>query len=156
MLLIKGDTVRFDLATGKTKAAPKNFGMIHDPTGIAVDPCVVYVCMCKYDMKRSVRIHKSIVDFTLDYFGEDADLINAMVEIPDGPWQFMGVVKTIHYERYGHLPDVEGIPGSWWHPFADSIDFNEEVQLFKSKCGGAYMLQLPEGCIITEHGFVKP
>jgi hypothetical protein len=154
--MIKGDTVRFDLDTGKKVVAPKNFGMIHDPTGIALDPCVVYVCSCKYDMKSSVRVHRSIDNYVADYFGDEADLINATVEIPDGPWQFMGVVKTIHYERYGHLPDIEGIPGRWYHPFEDSSDFDEEVQLFKSSCCGAFMLQMPEGCIVTAHGYVKP
>lgn len=147
MLMIKGDLTSFDLKDGTTVKLPDDFGMVHDPTGTVLDPCVVYICKCKYQWKKRVTIHKSIEQDVLDYFGPDVDLVNATVAIPEGPWQFLGVVETIHYERYGKHD------GPWYHPYSDRWP---DVELYKSECMEAYMLQLPEGCVVTERGFVKP
>jgi hypothetical protein len=153
MLMVRGDIVAFDLEGGDPDhpmTLPDDFGMVHDPTGTVLDPCVVYICRCKFDWKKSPSIHKSIEQIAFDYFGDDVDLVNASVAIPEGPWQFVGVVKTIHYERYG---SDESHDGPFFHPFSDSLP---DVELYKSRCANAYMLQLPEGCVLNERGYVKP
>lgn len=147
MLMVRGDLTSFDLKDGQKIELPDDFGMVHDPVGITLDRCTVYLCKCKYLWNKSVTIHKSIEQDAYDYFGDGVDLVNATVAIPEGPWHFLGVVETIHYERYGKHP------GPWYHPFSDRWD---GVELYKSECMVAYMLQLPDGCIITEHGYVKP
>lgn len=144
-LLARGDVVSFDMDDDITIDLPKNFVMLHDPTGRIIDKCTLMCCPCAIDTRGPHTVPDGIHDYVLDYFGSDADLYKGRVEIPKGPWQPLGVVHEIRYDRQGEYEDA------FYHPFRGS-----GVELFKQKRGRAYMLVLPDGCKVDARGFVWP
>lgn len=147
MLMIRGDMTRFELEGGRSIRLKKNFGMVHDPTGRIANRCDVYLCEYTIDMDHSLKLSPTMRKVVNGYFGSDARVVRALVEIPSGPWQRLGVVETIYYARYGKHE------GPWYHPFEDT---EPQVELYKSRSCDAYKLQIPNGCIINDHGFVWP
>lgn len=147
MLMIRGDIVSFELDSGRTVRLKKNFGMVYDPTGRIINRCDVYLCQYTIDIDSTPKMTTNMRKVSHEYFGSDARLVRAFVELPKGPWNRLGVVETIHYARYGKHE------GPWYHPFEDT---DPQVELHKSSCCNAYRLQIPDGCIINAHGFVWP
>lgn len=156
MIKIRGDLTAFDLVGGKRKVfsktygsfhdvvLPPDFGHVHDQDGELLDRCDVYLCRYRIDRRSRISIPDELLRQAHDYYGEDARLVRARVEIPDGPWQRVGVVETIWYTRYGKEE------GPWFHPFED------KAELLKSRCCQAYLLRLPDGCIVNDRGYVWP
>ncbi len=111
--------------------------MIHDPDGEALDKCVVYVG--PYRKKQEDVTHTSL---SRRYFGASYTLRRAAVDVPTGPWNSVGEVVAITYQRAG----------------ADTRmfrhKFNPSVLLSRSK--SFYRIELPDGCVVNHRGYVFP
>lgn len=154
-LLVRGDIVSVELTDGRTVEFPESWGLVHDVTGKCINKCEIFVC--PYVAKNPIRhrLDSDIHQAATSYWGDDYSLRMGDVVIPDGPWQHVGHIVRIYYDRYGELASP------YQHPF----DSNEKSVLYKQKRGTrcvdgkihkTYRISLPDGCVINAHGFVWP
>lgn len=154
-LMIRGDLVGFEMKGGKLAEVwlPGDWGLIHDPLGECIPRCTLYIAPYRVSGNRPRNVPDSMVEVATDYFGNALPLYDAELVIPSGPWDRVGRVVRIYYDRYGHLK------GPYQHPFEVAVNLSRQrnAQVYP---GGqrtrAYRLTLPDGCIIDAHGFVKP
>lgn len=137
-MLIKGETVVFKMADGTTKKCPESYGIVHDPDGKVLPRCVVYVGPVKRTEKPVENTGK-----VKAYFGRKYNPRQAIIDRPPSSWQRVGEVVEILYVRRGRYA------GSYFHPFAK---FSPTL----SKSGRWYKLELRDGCIYDDRGFVFP
>lgn len=149
-ILVKGHRVKCLLDDGRVFDPPVDFCLAHDPTGRIVDRCVVLVApytdlgrdltgMPRVDLKNAQK-----------YFGSDAILRKATVDLPHGPWSPMGNVVEVFYARTGSRKRR----GKYHHPYRDRL--RHPVRLEQSLDGIGFRLVLPEGCRLDHRGFVWP
>lgn len=159
-ILIRGDQVSFVSVeqakrTGVHKlndrkmpsdiVLPSNFVIAQDPTGKLLNACDVYVLRWHNSRSRGVsNAHPELRKHAADYFGRGAPVQFGNVDIPETPWQRVAKVQFIRYRRPGNLK------GMYEH------EYTPAVWLYDSQKPLAWRLPLPEGCVITAHGFVKP
>lgn len=158
-LLVRGDIVGFqmdDRDGGDELWLPGDWGLIHDPVGDCIPKCTLMIAPYRLSGNQARNVPQQMVDIATDYFGRDLPLDDADLVIPLGPWDRVGRVVRIYYDRYGHLK------GPYQHPFkpvkpAVSLYRQRSAQVYP---GGhrakAFRLSLPDQCLITEHGFVWP
>lgn len=141
---MRGDVVKLKLRNGRMLNVPDDWGMVHDPTGTCINRCDVY--LTRYVIKNPVvtQMEPKFASIARAYFGDLKNLVAGSVELPRGPWHLIGQVERIFYARYGNLE------GMYYHPFKLPVDLHEQ------QGGGAYLLSLPERCVIDSHGFVWP
>jgi hypothetical protein len=149
VIVIKGSKVSFLMQDGTTYRLPLSYGIIHDPDGTELHRCTVY-------FGRYVKSHKAAAKPSRKatrYFGQKYSQREAVVNVPDGPWADVGETVKIFYER----TQGSQYEGPYFHNFKQRYFF-----IFKqrsptlSKCKGYYRLQLKDGCIIDDRGFVFP
>lgn len=138
MIIIKGERVAFKMADGSVKRCPPSYGIIHDPDGRQLPRCVVFVGPVRRTQQpvegdRKVRA----------YFGSDYKPKKAFVDLPARAWHPVGEVVEILYARRGRYA------ASYFHPFKK---FSPSL----SKSGRFYRLELRDGCIVDDRGFVFP
>jgi len=143
-LLVRGDIVKLELDSGPLLDIPEDWGIIHDPTGEYTNPCDVYITKYTVSAPRVIPLEPVVASIVKAYFGGLENLKEGSVDLPKGPWQRVGRVVQIYYARYGIQK------GLYYHPFKADVD------LYKQVGGGAYLLRLPDGCVIDSHGFVWP
>lgn len=140
MILIKGTDVKFEMADGRILSLPPKHGIIHDPSGQALPRCDVYF--------GPFQKGRTPIDLPTKearaYFGRFYDARAAVVDVPPGPWKPVGDVTQIFYVR----PGVH--QGRYYHLF------REGNLLRLSRCRAFHRLDLPEGCVVNDRGFVKP
>lgn len=159
-VLIRGDQVSFvsteqvklvgkhklnDLKMPSDIVLPADFVIAQDPTGNLLNRCDVYVL--RWRTARTLRAnaeHTELRKHARDYFGRNTPLQFGNVDIPETPWQRVAKVQFIRYRRAGELK------GMYEH------EYTPAVWLYDSQRPLAWKLPLPEGCVITAHGFVKP
>ena len=143
-LLVKGDVVNLELEGGKKIVLPKHYGFVHDPKGQYLNRCDIYVSRYRRSNPYVTPMEPKMASIARAYFGNLENLNEGVVELPTGPWQLLGRVVQILYDRYGDRH------GPFFHPFKQPVD------LYRQADGEAYMLQLPDFCVIDSHGFVWP
>jgi len=157
-IFIRGDIVSIELTTGTTVELPEDWGLIHDPSGECTDMCEVFIAPYSHGRRlRNSEVSKVGKDARA-YYGDTAELHDATVEIPVGPWDRVGDIRCINYDRYGELK------GPYYHDTDVPKKRSDRAILFKQRgyrqlLGQrvkAYRISLPDGCKITEHGFVWP
>lgn len=166
---VQGNVAAIDLDEGSKVRIPKNFGVVRDPIGKHLNRCDVYLCAYKISSKPLGTIPQGIAKVVAAYWSADTELVRVTVEIPKGPWHRLGVVETIHYVRYDadhkeDVPEDKKRSGPFWHDFDGSegpwiytfSDRDPTVVLYESRCMHAFKLDLPDGCIINDRGFVWP
>jgi hypothetical protein len=148
MLIAKGRSCRFDLASGRTVRAPSGAGMLHDPEGTNWPRCsILFASFTRGpvapDMQRSAR----------SYFGSGYQAGKGKLDAPPKPlegWTEIGEVKTIWYTRMGNI--YGGKP--FFHHFKKSMFRGRLPVLYRH---GRFMrLELPAGCTVNARGFVSP
>ena len=161
-VLVRGDLASLDLDDGTKLRVPKKFGVVHDPTGITLNKCDIYLTKYTVSTKPVGAIPKGMAKFVDAYLGRGTPRVRVAVEIPKGPWHRLGVVKTVHYVRrnqddterdglfYHHF---DGSEGPWSYTFTDK---DPTTVLLESRCMHAFKLELPDGCIVNDRGFVWP
>lgn len=154
-LLVRGDVVSVVLEDGRTVEFPETWGLVHDPTGQCVDKCEVLVCPYTITHKRCVGLPPSIYDAALNYWGEGYELKAGTVVLPTGPWERVGRIVRVYYDRYGELASP------YQHPFKDIEDTavlyrQQRPQRYGRRSHRSYRISLPDGCVINAHGFVWP
>lgn len=78
------------------------------------------------------------------YFGPNYQATIAVVDVPSGTWKSVGKVVQIFYQRPGKYS------GRYFHPFKAGF----APELFKQ--GRFYKLELANGCIVDDRGYVFP
>jgi hypothetical protein len=140
-ILVKGTKVVFLMKDG-SKIRPKaSFGMIHDTEGEVFDKCTVFVG----PYKKTRRTPKTIPSKATRYFGDQYQTHECIVNVPSGPWKPLGEVVQILYER----TKGSKYAAKYFHIFK-----TKSPRL--SKCGAYYRLNLQDGCIVDDRGFVFP
>jgi hypothetical protein len=142
MIVIKGSHVRFELADGSIVHPPASFGMIHDPDGETLSKCDVYVGPYKKGRKEV-----PLTRHARSYFGRSYVTRSANVDVPGGPWNPVGDVVQIFYRRPATTQTAKH-RGNYFHKMKKPVGL--------SKCRSFYRLELPDGCIVNERGFVFP
>lgn len=154
-LLVRGDVVSVVLDDGRTVEFPETWGLAHDPSGNCIDKCEVLVTPYTITNKSSVRLPQDIYDAALDYWGEGYEMKSGIVELPRGPWDRVGRIVRVYYDRYGELASP------YQHPFKDIAETvvlyrQRRPQRYGRSSHKSYRISLPDGCVINAHGFVWP
>ena len=147
--MARGDVLSFVMADGSTVELPTDYAMLHDPSGAVIDKCTLVCCACELDAHVDGAVPVQIREYVDAYYGDRAELVKGVVEIPPGPWHLLGVVREILYDRHGQ--PLENDDDSWFHPYRGSV-----VDLYVNERGNGYLLVLPAGCVVNERGFVDP
>lgn len=146
---VRGDAVKLDLDDGQSIEFPRPWGMVQDPSGTILSRCEVLILPYEVDLTQEVLDAKQCARSAREYFGSKTKLYWGDLEVPRGRWERVGrVVHVIWYRRYGFAS------GNFYHPFKQSMQTPVDVHRLKS--GKAYKLSLPDGCVLTRHGFVWP
>lgn len=157
-IFVRGDIVSLDLTNGVNVEFPKDWGLIHDPKGECVDFCEVFIAPFGLGKRLSKSEVQRVGSDARLYYGSDTVLHDARVEIPEGPWDRVGDIACIYYDRYGDLE------APYYHKTDVPRRRSERAILFKQRSPKAllghrvraYRISLPDGCKITAHGFVWP
>jgi len=157
-IFIRGDIVSLDLTNGVNVAFPEDWGLVHDSTGRCVDRCEVFITPYVEGRRLSNSEARGVGQDAKSYYGSDTVLHDAIVEIPKGPWDRVGDIACIYYDRYGELE------APYYHKTDVPRKRSERAILFKQRTPKlllgkrvrAFRLSLPDGCKITAHGFVWP
>lgn len=156
-LLIRGDIVSMELASGRTVEFPESWGLVHDVTGECADKCEIFIC--PYTVRGPIgrQVDDSVHEAATSYWGDDYKLVEGNVVIPDGPWDRVDRILRVYYDRYGELAS------KYQHPFEREV--SSAAILYKqrraSKCADgkmhrSYRISLPDSCVVNAHGFVWP
>jgi hypothetical protein len=139
-ILIKGKRVVLITTDERVIARPESHGIIHDPTGQLLPRCDVFIGPYRrYDEPVELDGHGRQY-FGRRYQGTDADVL-----MPGGPWRDIAQARVILYLRdRGHYASHK----PYRHPFRHPVDV--------AQCGSMLRLRLPDGCIVSWRGFVKP
>lgn len=134
------------------RSIPPSYVLAHDANGVVLPKCELYVLKwtrggterpaSPQDLRAAER-----------YFGTRR-VVRGTVDIPHGPWRRLCRVSVIRYHR-----DAGPTPrhvGDFEHPYALDLKYDEPVWLSACRSPLAFRLALPDGCIITTHGFEKP
>lgn len=157
-IFVRGDIVSIELVGKPDVVLPEDWGLIHDPSGNCSDRCEVFIAPYSHGRRlRNSEVQKVGRDARA-YYGNDVELHDSTVEIPEGPWERVGDIECIKYDRYGELA------GPYYHDTDVPTKRSERAILFRQRhyrmlLGQrvkAFRISLPDGCKITEHGFVWP
>lgn len=143
-LLVKGDAVKLNLQGGKSINLPESMGLIHDPTGEYCNRCDIYIAEYRISNPGITHVSPKVSSIARAYFGDLKNLSEGTVELPTGPWHRVGLVVKILYNRYGDRR------GPYFHPFKTPVELHRQAD------GKAYLLFLPDRCVVDSHGFVWP
>lgn len=149
-ILVKGHKVKCMLADGRILVTPDDFCLAHDPTGQTVERCVVLIAHYTDLGRDLIGIPSNALADARKYFGNDAVLRKATVDLPVGPWCPVGDVVEVFYERTGSRRRR----GKYHHPYRER--FRHPVHCEQSLDGLGYRLVLPDGCKLDHRGFVWP
>lgn len=130
---------------------PRSHVLVHDTTGRLLSKCELYVVRWRGAKSVSKRHNlapndpgiRDAEDYFVSEHGEAVPIRGGSVEIPEGPWRRVALVKFIRYRRAG-----------FEKPFEHEYDV--PVKLEDTMRPLAWRLPLPEGCIVDNRGFVTP
>lgn len=161
MLIAKGYEVSFILVDGSKVAAPTSYAMLHDPSGSSWPERSVLIA----PFSRSSRSDTSIEDaLGEEYFGHAPK--RGTIDLPDralSGWVDLGQVEEISYSRRRPFGLPAQHKGSYYHPFDGteglrgvlSMFFEAEAPVLYRR-GRLLRIELPEGVVLNERGFVWP
>lgn len=139
--ITKGYKVSFRMKNGEIVKLPRAFGIIHDPDGEAFNKCEVFFA----SIRKTQRAPSKTNPKATRYFGKNYVQREAVVDVPKGPWNSIGEVVEIFYER----TVGSQYAGRYFHVF-------KQRSPMLSKCKSTYRLALQNGCIVDDRGFVFP
>lgn len=157
-IFVRGDIVSVLLTTDVLVELPEDWGLIHDPSGMCTDKCEVFIA--PYSQGRRLRTSEvpKVGRDARAYYGNTDQLHDATIEIPRGPWERVGDIRCINYDRYGELE------GPYYHDTDVPKKRSDRAILLRQRRSEtllgqrvkAFRISLPDGCKITQHGFVWP
>jgi len=147
-ILIKGDHVRFEMTDGSMVTLPEAHGIIHDPEGYQLPYCDVY-----FGPFETTRQRVELTKKAKAYFGRGYEGNRAIVDVPiEGPWEPIGESIQIFYKRRGK--DTR----KFYHPKKQPVRLSRcTARVAREGASGTfYRLELPNGCVLDDRGFVWP
>ena len=154
--IVMGDVVKFQLESGEWIDMPARFGIIRVLSRNSSTARHLYVVPYRDHMCELASVPDVVMKQAVDWFGEGADMFGAELDVPEGRWQSLGVVKTVLYDRPGTARNWwtgETYYGRRWHPFERS---RPPVTLQQLVGAQRWRLSLPPKPVVTAHGFVWP
>lgn len=159
-LLVRGDQISF-VSTEQVRAVgrhkldpvampsdvvlPDDYVLVHDPVGTLLNKCDLYVVRWRNATRnRAPTVRPELLRSARAYFGSGSRITRGTVDIPKGPWHRVAKVQFIRYRREGDDSN----------PYEHEYDV--PVSLLDSTRPLAWRLPLPEGCIVSARGFVRP
>ena len=141
MIVIKGSKVEFTLKDGRTFKLPRDYGMIHDPDGAELNRCTFYFASYAKTGKPAKKTSRKATR----YFGKKYVLKETRVTIPEHGWTDIGEAVEIRYER----TKGSQYAAKYFHVF-------KKRSPMLSRSGRCYRLELKDGCVVDDRGFVMP
>jgi hypothetical protein len=138
VIIVKGERVVLVMKNGSTKKLPASYGILHDPDGKELPRCSVLLGPVRRTQQSIDGGRKGRA-----YFGSKYQMRRAVVAKVKGLWRPIGEVIEIRYTRRGRHA------ANYFHPFKS---FSPTL----SKNGRFYRLELRDGCIYDDRGFVFP
>lgn len=133
---------------------PASYVLVHDTEAAVLPKCQLFILKARSVKRDSGRLPKAVKE----YFGSERPRTTA-VELPSGRWNKVCKVRFIRYTRYGVAPDPKN-PGQVIFKSGGRVPyehgFDPPVDLFVCKKPLSWKLALPDGCILTTHGFEVP
>lgn len=146
--MVRGDRVRFHIAGTDEDARitlPEKHCVLHDPAGHWLRTCDVYFVAQGKPVRGIDGLDDDVAREARDYFGSDAELAQTTITMPpEKGWKLLGDCDLIEYVRYGKLA------GGYHHPFRPA------VPVYHSSRTNCWKIPLPDGCRLTDRGFVWP
>jgi hypothetical protein len=140
-IIIKGDQLSFEMTNKEIVKLPPEYGIIHDPEGRQLPRCKAY-----FGPFETTSVPAQPSSYASYYLGRTYKPNVARIDIPRGNnWKLIGPVNQIFYRRRGKIQPVP-----FYHPFKRGVI----PQLYKQK--NCYMLDLKDGCVVDDRGFVHP
>lgn len=139
-MIVRGTHV--SVVTTKNRELRLRGVIADDPTGHDFRSCDAYVLRV-LGAGKGERVDRETSRAAEKWFGRGTKRKIVRLAPPRGPWKKVAMVRELRYDRQGELRDA------YFHPF------EVDVPLWKS-ADGSHRLALPDGCSITERGFVKP
>lgn len=128
---------------------PSDYVIVHDTSGKLFSPCDLYVVRWNrrpiIDSEDGSNRSAQIMRSATQYYGPGVPIHVGSVEHVEGPWKRIpGKIALIRYRRVGVEKDT------YEH------DFNPPIDLYQCKTPLAWRMPLPDGCVVTKHGFERP
>lgn len=143
-LTVLGGQVDLYMDDGSTLVIPRAYGMAYDPSGAALEKCSLWFVPTEVT-QEAIR---NTTPEQRKWFGSDYEGRRAFVDVPSDGWELVGRVAEIVYFRPGHHEN------DWRHPFQPAQPL--EMSTRTETGDAAYVLRLPEGCVIDWRGIVSP
>lgn len=164
-LLVRGDTIEFvsveqaravgcvsqsECPTALSEEAmpsdiklPPEYVLVHDTQGILYDRCMVYVLRWRPEYDTIDGVDPGVLRDAKKYFRGPPERFGSVQVPEEGPWRRVARVQHIRYRRHGHARGFE----HHWHP---------PVWLEYRAPSDAWRVPLRDGCVVNDHGFIKP
>jgi hypothetical protein len=155
MLVCMGRDVSFVLRSRLEVSAKRaRDGMLYDASGTFWPTCSLLVMPFEQGDEE--------VDEGKDYFGRKTTVFKGWVQLPPrglSGWRELGAIKDVFYDRAGKHE------GYFRHEFNKPRGLWRVIWPFKKGSGspallyarrGCYRIELPEGCVVDDRGFVVP
>lgn len=142
-ILIKGRAVALIMSDERLLVCPESHGIIHDPTGQLLPRCEVYIgAYQRSNEPVEMDTHGA------QYFGPRYEATGASVAVPVGPWRPVRPTSQARAILYRRDRGVHASHKPFRHVFRHLVDVE--------RCGSMLRLRLPDGCVVSWRGFVKP
>lgn len=143
-MICKGRLVTFETMDGAFLATPRDWLLWHDTEGDFIGQCVLLVAPGQKHFKGRSSSDSDQQEKLDRYYGDSVkDWKTLLVDIPQGGWKPMGLIRRILYVRDGEYA------GRYQHPFA------EPQQLYECLSPPAVKIDLGE-CVWNHRGIVSP
>lgn len=155
-LIVRGDIVSLEMEDGRTVDFPEDWGLVHDVSGHCAHKCEIFVCPYSKGGVLRHQIDTNVHEAASSYWGKDYEVRSGKVVIPSGPWDKVGRIVRVYYDRYGELASP------YQHPFEEvkgaAILFKQRQarECVNGRRHKVYRISLPDGCVVNAHGFVWP
>jgi hypothetical protein len=144
-ILVKGNKVSFLRAdNGEEIFLPPESCICHDVNGEIVRGCDFYIVGIHFVRAGISSSDDVIRKAAIDYYGEEEELVEVRVALPQSGWKHWCDVKAIRYDRTGFLA------APYEHEYA------EPQPLYKCSKPRAFKISSPDHCVANHRGFVYP
>jgi len=129
---------------------PRSYVLVHDTTGDLLSRCEFYV-VDYYPTKINdvSKLHQNDIEAARSYFSmgdnptDTIRLATGRIVLPKGPWKRTAKIRLIRYRRHNYEMGFEHL-------------YDPPVWLSFSERSRAWKLSLPNSCVVTQDGFIKP
>jgi hypothetical protein len=125
---------------------PRTHVFVHDANGTVFTKCEIFIV--RWYPGASGPASQRDIRTARAYFGEGKRIRRGHVEVPERGWMHRSQIAVIRYHR--DAGPTEAHVGDFEHRY------EPPVRLYACRRPLAWKISLPQGCIITAHGFERP